>query len=117
MFPKLKTGAVAQYPGRRMLRYQNQALRFVDGSEQRYRDYSRVAHEWEIALDLLDEGELAAMEQFFADNQGAYGHFEFTDPWDGKIYPDCSFPEDTLVVQSVAEMAGRMVLRVRENRG
>jgi hypothetical protein len=37
-FPKLKTNAVAQYPASKTARYQNQALRFLDGTEQRYRD-------------------------------------------------------------------------------
>jgi hypothetical protein len=88
----------------------------VDGAEQRYRDYSRVLHEWEIRLDLLDEAEMALVEAFVSVNQGTYGHFGFTDPWDGTVYPDCSLVEDRMVIQSVAEMAGSTALRIRENR-
>ncbi len=32
MFPKLKTGAVAQYPAARSIVHGNDVLRFVDGS-------------------------------------------------------------------------------------
>ena len=64
-FPILKTGAVAQYPARRRVEFQNQAVRFVNGSEQRYRDCTAPRRGWEIALELLDEGELAAVEEFF----------------------------------------------------
>ena len=37
-FPKLKTGAVAQYPAQRTTRYSTHVMRFMDGSEQRYRE-------------------------------------------------------------------------------
>ena len=51
--------------------------------EQRYRDSAGARLEWEIQLSELDEGELAAIEEFFLANQGAFGSFSFTDPWDG----------------------------------
>jgi len=44
MFPTLKTGAVVQYPAKRVLRFNTQALRFLDGSEHgkgaRYPQYA-----------------------------------------------------------------------------
>ena len=38
-FPTLKTGAVMQYPAKATIRYSNRFIKFVDGGEQRYRDY------------------------------------------------------------------------------
>jgi hypothetical protein len=116
-FPKLKTDAVAQYPATRALRFQNQALRFVDGVEQRYRDSAGPLHRWEIRLDALDESEMAALEQFFADNQGCFASFAFTDPWDATEYADCSLASDELDLTAMAEMQGRTSLTVIENRG
>jgi hypothetical protein len=116
-FPKLKTNAVMQYPATRNVRYQNQALRFLDGTEQRYQDCAGPLHGWEIPLSQLDEGEVAAIEQFFEDNQGAFGNFAFTDPWDGTMYPSCSLEADTLQTTASEEMDGATVLRVVENRG
>jgi Fe-S-cluster formation regulator IscX/YfhJ len=72
-FPQLKTGAVAQYPATKSLRFQNQTVRFLDGSEQRYRDAAGALHQWVIQLSELDESEMAAFEQFFEDNQGVWG--------------------------------------------
>ena len=115
-FPALKTSAVAQYPARRTLHYQNQVLRFVDGSEQRYRDSAGPLHRWEIALNELDEGELAAVESFFADAQGAFANFAFTDPWDGTVYQNCSLEADGMEARSLAEMRGATSLAVVENR-
>ena len=39
MFPTLKTGAVMQYPGKRILQFSTDVVRFLDGTEQRYREY------------------------------------------------------------------------------
>lgn len=115
-FPKLRTNAIAQYPATKTLHAQNQALRFVDGSDQRYRDYGTVLHEWEVQLDQLNEGEMAAVEHFFAEQQGRFGAFSFTDPWDGQVYGNCSFSSDELILLSLAEMRGRSSFRVVENR-
>jgi hypothetical protein len=99
------------------VRYRNQALRFLDGTEQRYRDCAGPLLRWEISLSRLDEGEIAAIEAFFEQNQGAFGNFVFTDPWDGTAYPDCSLETDRLETVSLAEMDGATVLTVVENRG
>jgi hypothetical protein len=116
-FPKLKTNAVAQYPAARAFRYQNQVLRFVEGVEQRYRDSAGPLHRWEIRLQALDESEMAALEQFFFDNQGRFGNFAFTDPWDGTQYANCSLATDELDLTAMAEMQGKTALTVIENRG
>jgi hypothetical protein len=116
-FPILKTAAVAQYPATRYVQFRNQTVRFVDGTEQRYRDASGPLHRWGIRLSELDEGEIAAVEEFFATNQGPFGSFAFTDPWDGQVYNNCSVMGDTLDVQALAEMRGGTMLTVVENRG
>lgn len=116
-FPSLKTGAVAQYPATKSLRFQNQTVRFLDGSEQRYRDAAGALHRWVIQLSELDESEMAAFEQFFQTNQGRLASFAFTDPWDGTIYANCSLASDELTLSSLAEMQGNTSLTVVENRG
>ena len=114
-FPKLKTTAMAQYPMARRARFQNQTVRFVDGSEQRYRDSAGTRLQWEIQLSELDEGELAAMEEFFLAGQGAFGSFTFTDPWDGQVYDNCSVAADELAVTTVAELRGSTKLTIVRN--
>jgi hypothetical protein len=115
-FPQLKTGAVAQYPATKSIRFQNQTVRFLDGSEQRYRDAAGPLHQWVIQLNELDESEMTAFEQFFETSQGRLGSFAFTDPWDGTQYADCSVASDELALGSVAEMRGKTSLTVIENR-
>jgi hypothetical protein len=115
-FPKLKTESVMQYPAGKGLRFASQVVRFLDGSEQRYRDRAGALRRWVIRLDLLDEGELAALEEFFLANQGAFGSFAFTDPWDGVEYADCSLEEDAFEFSLTGEMRGRATVTVVENR-
>ncbi len=116
-FPALKTSAVAQYPAQRSVRFQNQALRFLDGTEQRYRDAPGPLHRWVIRLSQLDEGEMAALEGFLAANQGAYCSFEFIDPWDGSKYENCSLQSDELDLTLEAVMSGSAEVVIVENRG
>jgi hypothetical protein len=116
-FPNLKTKAVAQYPATRTIRFENTVLRFVDGTEQRYRDSAGPLHCWTIRLNELDESEMAAIEDFFRTNQGRFGSFSFVDPWDGQMYPNCSVEKDDLETIAMREMRGRTTLTVIENRG
>jgi phage-related protein len=116
-FPTLKTGAVAQYPASRNFRFQNQILRFLDGTDQRYRDSAGVLYSWEIRLDQLDETEMAELQAFFLANQGGFASFDFTDPWSGQAYQNCSLASDDMNFTSLAEMQGRTSLVVIQNRG
>jgi phage-related protein len=114
-FLTLKTNAIAQYPLARREQFQNQTVRFVDGSEQRYRDSTGARLAWDIQLNQLDEGELAAIEEFFLASQGAFGSFSFTDPWDGKVHDNCSVAADGLSIVTAAEMRGSTRLTVMQN--
>ena len=116
-FPNLKTGAVTQYPATRAFRFQNQILRFLDGTDQRYRDSAGPLHGWEIRLDQLDETEMAALQAFFLANQGSFTNFAFTDPWSGQVYLNCALASDTMSVTFLSEMQGMTSLIVLENRG
>lgn len=115
-FPKLKTAAVAQYPAGKRITFSNCILRFLDGTEQRYRESPGPLHRWEIRLNALDESEIAALDGFFWTNQGCLGNFTFTDPWDGTAYTNCSLASDEMALTSLGEMSGKTSLTVVENR-
>lgn len=95
-FPRLQSGAVAQYPSSGNLKASTRVLRYVDGSEQRYRETAIPARSWTLHLNRITEQEMAAIEEFFMAQQGSFGQFTFTDPHDGVAYPDCSFDSDSL---------------------
>lgn len=116
VFPTLKTGAVLQYPAQRTIQFSTQLLQFVDGSEQRFRDYQSALHRWIIQLDLLDEVELHGLREFFRTESGAFGSFGFTDPWSGVSYPHCTLESDTITEELRDELKGKTTLVVRENR-
>ena len=116
-FPRLKTGAVTQYPAATSVGFQNQVLQFVDGSEQRYRDARGPLRQWAVNLELLDEGEMAALDQFFLALEGAYGTFSFTDPDDSVEYATCSLATDQMAMEFQGEARGRTQMVIREERG
>ena len=105
-----------QYPAEKRLEFSTGVLRCVDGTEQRYREYSSAARRWVIRLERLDESELRALEEFFVAEQGQFGSFTFTDPWDGTEHADCSLEDAELDIELTGEMSGRTSLVVRENR-
>jgi hypothetical protein len=115
-FPLLKTKAVMQYPAAREFQFANVVLRFVDGSQQSYRESRDATRRWLVRLDLLDEGELANLQTFFRTEQGRVGSFSFTDPWDTTEYPDCSLDQDSFEFELADESRARTVLVVSENR-
>jgi len=115
-FPALKTGAVAQYGSDRSRKFSTEVLRFLDGSEQRFPGYGAALRQWVIRLELLDESELANLEQFFEDLGGRAGAFSFTDPWDGTVYASCSFGSDELELQFQDIARGKTQVTVKENR-
>jgi len=115
-FPLLKTNAVMQYPAAREFHFANSVLRFLDGSEQCYRESRDALRRWMVRLDLLDETELAGLQAFFVTEQGRFGSFSFTDPWDGTEYTDCSLDQDSFAFQLSGEMRASTVLVVRQNR-
>lgn len=116
IFPALKTGAIMQYPAGKSAQYSNQVLRFLDGSEQRYRDSKSALHTWIVRLDALDESEMDTLQQFFLNQQGTFGSFSFTDPGDNTEYSDCSIDQEVLDLQFYADLRGKTSLVIRENR-
>ncbi|MCC6344527.1 MAG: DUF2460 domain-containing protein [Bryobacterales bacterium] len=94
LFPKLKSGAICQYPTQFSLSWSTHVTVFLDGSEQRYAIAPHATRRWRIQLDLLDEQEALALQHFFADQAGRYGTFEFEDPLTGQVFPNCCFESD-----------------------
>ncbi len=113
-FPKLKTGAVAQYPAAREQRYSTEVKKFLDCGEQRYRDFAAARRRWVIALELLDETETAQLARFFDQQQGRLSVFEFEDPWTGTVVPACRFGEDRFPVEEEYESRCVVQLTVEE---
>jgi phage-related protein len=115
-FPALKTGAMAQYPSDRTRRFSTLAYRFMDGSEQRFPGFGAPLKRWLIRLELLDEAELARLDDFFMQQGGRAQSFAFTDPWDGTVYANCSFESDEMTTDYRGQGDGRTSVVVKENR-
>lgn len=114
-FPLLRTSAVAQYPLTCKSSFSTEILQFVDGSEQRYRNYGRPIRRWAVQLNQLDEGEVAALRQFFREQAGVTGRFSFTDPITETAYANCSFDQPVLTGELREVQCGAATLIIRTN--
>jgi hypothetical protein len=115
-FPSLKTGAVTQYPSSRQTTYSTSVTKFIDGSEQRFRELGGPVRTWVIRLHQLSAEEISSVESFFEDRQGQFGSFQFTDPWDGTKYNDCSFEQDEFWTDALQESFYQGYLIIRNNK-
>ena len=111
-FPVLKTGAVAQYPLDRGVRFSTQAVRFMDGSQQRFRLNGTGLRRWTLKLDQLDEQELGAVIAF-VEQQGS-AVFTFTDPVTGDSVATCMISGEQFDATMNGEMNGQTTIVIEE---
>jgi hypothetical protein len=111
-FPLLKTGAVAQYPLERAVRFSTEKVKFLDGSQQRYRLYGNGLRSWVIKLELLDEQELGAVIDFV--DQQESDAFEFIDPITGDTVAKCIIAGEQFAASMTAEMNGQATVVIEE---
>jgi hypothetical protein len=111
-FPTLRTGAVAQYPLDRTVRFRTQSVQFMDGSRQRFRLYRAGLRRWKIRLALLDERELAAVTAFL-EQQGS-SVFPFTDPVTGDLVSSCIISGGSFDAGSAGEMNANASVEIEE---
>ena len=116
-FPLLNSGAVAQYPTAVVTGQNVQAIRFLDGSDQRYLQQGRQLRSWQIKLTLLNEEEIARLEAFFVAQQGDYAPFSFPDPFSGAVVTNCRLGAPGMESTYVGVDTGEMTLWVIETNG
>ncbi len=111
-FPILKTGAVAQYPLAFGTRFSTQAVRFMDGSQQKFRLIGTGLRRWTLKLDQLDEQELGAVIAF-VEQQGS-ATFSFTDPLTGDTAATCVLSGQQFDATMNREMNGQTTVMIEE---
>jgi hypothetical protein len=116
-FPLLSTGAVAQYPLSRGTSYDVEVVRFLDGSEQRCLVRGRKLRRWLVNLALLNESEVASIEQFFEDAQGNAQLFTFIDPLTNDAVPNCRISNSSITTEYKALGSGSVAVWIEETNG
>jgi hypothetical protein len=117
IFPLLSSGAVTQYPTAVTSSQGVQAIRFLDGSDQRYLTQGKLLRQWQIRLDLLNEVEVQQLEAFFISQQGEFLPFIFPDPISGTSVPNCRIAAPGLVTEYVGVDTSSAELVVIETNG
>jgi len=80
VYPQLTTGALSQFPIQKRWRQRTVVNAAADGSVIKLADANGVLTEWQLQYDGLSDGELAALQQFFAAAEGTLNGFAFLDP-------------------------------------
>jgi len=109
--PILSTGAVQQYPYVAGAAGQTRTFQFADGSEQRYL-MAPQRHTWSVNLKLLQDWEKAAFLDFAQNTLHTQAVFQFTDPFDGTVYPTCRIAVAPVVdeIDGVAQTAVQFLI-------
>lgn len=68
---------------------------------------------WQLSL-LLSDTNLVTLETFFRGMEGRMWPFEFTDPDDETVHPNCRFGSDTLSIQHAGVNNNRVVVTIFE---
>ena len=107
VFPKLKTGVVAQYPALREGEFSTAVSRFVDSSEQRFRDGRGLRRRWVIPLSQLTRVSCSGWPYFSRNNRAKPGALILRIPGPAERVAGCRFEEDQLEALAHGEFDGR----------
>jgi hypothetical protein len=116
-FPILHTGAVTQYPAVTTVSQPVSIVRFLDGEDQRWLARGSQLRQWQVRLELLNDGELRQIEAFFAGQLGEYSLFSFVDPGSGVVVPNCRIAGPELATDYIDVDNGRTSFWIAETHG
>lgn len=116
-FPRLNSGAVAQYPLPVSYSSPTQVVRFIDGLDQRFAARGKTLRSWHVQLSNLSDSEIGQIETFFASLSGQYSLFAFPDPYSGSTVPNCRMGESSLTTDYLASDLSSVSLWVVETNG
>ena len=116
-FPHLDSGAVCQYPTLIGTHVAVAVLKFLDGSDQRFRLRAGVHRRWRITLNLLTTPEASMLEQFFVAQSGSSTPFDFPDPVSGTLVSNCRFSDGSFDRQLLGLNVEALSLWVVETNG
>lgn len=110
--PRLRTGAIAQYPVLSSIDFSTTVLHHVDGTEQRFPQFRRKVQRWEISLELLTEDELTQFRDFFDAAQVSGLPFSFVDEWNVE-HLECVFEQSAFgsIVNGEQQNSTKLVIR------
>ena len=85
-FPKLRTGAICQYPLEIQTRYRTEVYQFLDNTEQCFTDCTDGRSAWVINMSELSAQEVSTLQLFWESQLGRFGTFTFIDPYANPSY-------------------------------
>lgn len=115
IFPASVSRLVFQYPSKKQMSVATQVIEFLGGAEQRY-PITTPLHQWQATPVQLPDAELSTLATFFSLVGGSSESFQFTDLWDGVIYPVCYFKDDSFKSISREQNRNTVLFTILEGR-
>lgn len=106
VFPELASGAAAQFPWRRMIRYRSVRNRLPGGDEIDFGDVPYERRSWELPLGDLEDVEWQVVRDFFAETGGRRLPFTFVEPGSNLLAWSDSLGEDVWVKSVALQVSG-----------
>ena len=113
VYPQLASGALSQFPVHKRRRLRTVVNTSLDGRAIKLSDPGAEVTEWQLAYAGLTDGEVAALQQFFAATEGSLNGFTFLDPtgnlfaWSGHLDHAAWVKQPFLsIAASIADPAG-----------
>lgn len=114
-FPDALSRLIFQYPTKKQVTFSAQVLHFLGGGEQVY-PISTGLRQWHAQPTLLPDNEMSELAAFFILVGGSNNPFQFTDPWDGTVYPTCYFKDDVFESTSKAPNRSSVAFTILQGR-
>jgi len=105
-FPQLSSGAVGQFPLRRVTGYRTLVNRMGDASEVRLTDLDYFERRWELPVEGLTDAEWQAIQDLFTATEGRYRSFLFLEPGENLLEWSEKFSETAWVKSGVSVVEG-----------
>lgn len=106
VFPELASGAAAQFPWRRMIRYRSVRNRLPGGDEIDFGDVPYERRSWELPLGDLEDVEWQVVRDFFAETGGRRLPFTFVEPGSNLLAWSDSLGEGVWVKSGGLQVSG-----------
>ena len=105
-FPQLLSGALVQYPVRKIGQFRTVMNVYADGSVSAYPDAPAARLEWNLQFSGISNTELASLQSLYSQCVGPLYPFTFIDPTDNMLVSSSDFSKAPWVTPAGCMVAG-----------
>ncbi|MBL8179952.1 MAG: hypothetical protein JNK48_35055 [Bryobacterales bacterium] len=113
VIPIEQTNSPAEYPLHATKRFHNSSIRFLDGTEQRFRARHQPSMIWQLQYRNQNPGEMAAWMPFLDGALGSQSVFDFIDPVGMTVHSGSRMAANDVEVEQVGVHRADIAIAIR----